>query len=143
LSVPPWHRDMLLLLAQYKNRLVLLLVFAVILSLVLGEYSDSLIVLSVLFFNGIFGFLRERNAGQAVEKLKELVHSLATVKRDGREQVIKVEEVVPGEVILLSAGDVIRADSLIVEANDLHVNECALTGESFPAEKLVGIKYFS
>lgn len=133
-----WQKDLLLLLAQYKNPLVLLLVFAVILSLVLGEYSDSFIVLSVLFFTGLFGFIQERNAGNAVEKLKELVHSKANVMRNGVAREIKIDEVVQGDIILLSAGDMIAADSLILEANDLHVNESALTGESFPAEKLAG-----
>lgn len=138
LNIPGWQKDSLLLLGQYKNPLVLLLVFAVILSLILGEYSDSFIVLFVLFFTGIFGFIQERNAGNAVQKLKELVHSKATVKRDGLLKEVKIEEVVAGDIVLLSAGNIIPADSLILEANDLHVNESALTGESFPAEKLAG-----
>src|SRR5207253_170695 len=108
------------------------------LSLVLGEYSDSIIVLAVLFFTGMFGFIQERNAGHAVEKLQELVHSKASVKRDGTEKEIKIDEVVPGDIILLNAGDIIPADSFILEANDLHVNESSLTGESFPAEKFAG-----
>jgi len=138
IAIYPWQKDLLLLFAQYRNPLVLLLVFAVILSLILGEYSDSIIVLSVLFFTGIFGFMQERNAGHAVEKLKELVHSKATVKRDGNEQEIKIDEVVVGDIIKLNAGDIIPADSLILEAKDLHVNESALTGESFPSEKFAG-----
>jgi Mg2+-importing ATPase len=135
-NIPGWQKDLLLLLSQYKNPLVLLLVFAVILSLILGEYSDSIIVLFVLFFTGMFGFIQERNAGNAVQKLKELVHSKAKVKRDGLLKEVKIDEVVAGDIVLLSAGDIIPADSLILEANDLHVNQSALTGESFPAEKL-------
>ncbi|WP_018617482.1 magnesium-translocating P-type ATPase [Segetibacter koreensis] len=137
-NIYPWQKDILLLLAQYKNPLVLLLIFAVILSLILGEYSDSFIVLSILFLTGIFGFIQERNAGHAVEKLKELVHSKSIVKRDNIEKEIKIEEVVPGDIIVLNAGDIIPADSLILNENDLHVNESALTGESFPAEKFAG-----
>jgi len=131
----PWHRDAILLLSQYKNPLVLLLVFAVILSLVLGEYSDSFIVLTILLFTGILGFIQERNAGRAVEKLRALVHSKASVRREGKEKEIPVEEVVPGDMVILHAGDIIPADALIIEANDLHVNQSVLTGESFPAEK--------
>lgn len=138
LNIPRWQKDFLLLLGQYKNPLVLLLVFAVILSLILGEYSDSIIVLFVLFFTGVFGFVQERNAGNAVQKLKELVNSKANVKRDGEVKEVKIDEVVSGDIVSLSAGDIIPADSLILEANDLHINQAALTGESFPAEKLAG-----
>ena len=138
LVVKQWHKDLFLLLSQYKNPLVLLLVFAVILSLLLGEYSDSAIVLAVLFFTGLFGFIQERNAGKAVEMLKELVHSKARVKRDDKETEVKIDEVVKGDIIILAAGDIVPADSIILSANDLHVNESALTGESFPTEKFAG-----
>lgn len=134
----PWLNDFFLLLAQFKSPLVLLLVFAVILSIVLGEYSDSLIILTVLLITGVLGFFQERNAGRAVQKLQELVHSKAMVRRGGKEFEILIDEVVQGDVILLNAGDVIPADSLLIESNDLHVNESALTGESFPAEKFAG-----
>ncbi len=134
----PWIKDLLLLLSQYKNPLILLLVFAVILSTVLGEYSESLIILIVLLLTGILGFYQERNAGKAVEQLRQLVHNKAAVKRDGVEKEIPVDEVVPGDIVLLNAGDIIPADAYILEANDLHINESVLTGESFPAEKFEG-----
>lgn len=134
----PWYNDLLLLLSQFKSPLVLLLVFAVILSIILGEYSDSFIILTVLLFTGILGFLQERNAGRAVQKLQELVHSKATVKRDKKEKEVFIDEVVKGDIVLLNAGDVVPGDALIIEANDLHVNESVLTGESFPAEKFAG-----
>ena len=135
----PWYNDLLLLLAQFKSPLVLLLVFAVILSIVLGEYSDSFIILAVLLTTGILGFIQERNAGKAVQKLQELVHSKAMVRREEREFEIFIDEVVQGDVVILNAGDIIPADALILESNDLHVNESALTGESFPSEKFAGI----
>lgn len=130
--------DLLLLVSQYKNPLVLLLVFAVILSFFLREYADSLIVLTVLLLTGILGFLQERNAGKAMQKLRALVHSKAMVRREGREFEIPIEEVVPGDLVLLNAGDIIPADAFILESRDLHVNEAALTGESFPVEKMAG-----
>lgn len=133
-----WVNDLLMLIAQFKSPLILLLVFAVILSIVLGEYSDSIIILTVLLTTGILGFVQERNAGKAVQKLRELVHSKAMVKRDGKEFEIPSDEVVAGDIVMLNAGDIIPADSLIIEANDLHVNESVLTGESFPAEKFAG-----
>lgn len=134
----PWIKDSVLLLSQYKNPLVLLLVFAVILSTVLGEYSESIIILIVLLLTGILGFFQERNAGRAVEKLRQLVHNKTLVKRDGAEKEIPVDEVVPGDIILLNAGDIISADAYILQSNDVHVNESVLTGESFPAEKFAG-----
>lgn len=136
--LPQWKRDALLLLRQYSNPLVLILVLAVVLSLVLGEYSNSSIILVVLVVTGIMGFWQERNAGRAVEKLQSLIKSRSNVKRNGGVMKVDLEEVVPGDIVLLSAGDLIPADALLLEANDLHVNEAMLTGESFPAEKMTG-----
>jgi Mg2+-importing ATPase len=134
----PWVNDVLLLLSQYKNPLILLLVFAVILSTVLGEYSESIIILIVLLLTGILGFFQERSASHAIEKLRQLVHNKASVKRNNIEKEVSVDEVVAGDIILLNAGDIIPADCYIIQSNDLHVNESVLTGESFPAEKFAG-----
>lgn len=136
--LPSWKRNALLLLRQYSNPLVLILVLAVVLSLILGEYSNSSIILLVLLFTGILGFVQERNAGKAVEKLQLLIKNKSYVKRDGQVVNVNLEEVVPGDIVFISAGDLIPADSLILESNDLHVNEAMLTGESFPAEKMEG-----
>ena len=134
----PWHDDLVLLLTQFKSPLVLLLVFAVIVSLILGEYSDSLIILTVLLTTGLLGFFQERKAGKAVRKLQELVISRAMVRRSGKEVEIPIDDVVQGDIIILNAGDIIPADAYILEANDLHINESVLTGESFPVEKFAG-----
>lgn len=133
----PWKQDAWLLISQYNNPLILLLVFAVVLSIILGEYSDSLVVLAVLLLTGILGFIQERNAGRAVEKLRALMHSKASVLRDGKESEIPVDEVVSGDIVILNAGDIIPADCFILEENDLHVNDAVLTGESYPSEKSV------
>lgn len=134
----PLVRDVLLMLSQYKSPLVLLLVFAAILSSVLGELQDSAIVIVVLLLTGILGFIQERNAGKAIEKLRGLVHNKALVRRQEQDKEIAIDEVVPGDLVLLNAGDIIPADGWILEANDLHVNEALLTGESYPAEKFSG-----
>lgn len=134
-----WLADALLLLQQFKSPLVLLLVFALVLSAVLGQYSDSLIVLAVLLITGTLGFVQERNAGKAIQALQALVHSKSTVRRDGKEEEVFIDDVVQGDIVLLHAGDMIPADAFIVEANDLHVNESMLTGESFPVEKVAAI----
>jgi Cation transport ATPase len=124
-----------LLFSQFKNPLILLLAFAALLSLILSEYSDSLIILTVLLTSGILGFFQERKANKAVQKLQALVHCTARVVRDGKEKDIPVDEVVKDDIVLLNAGDLIPADSYILNSKDLHVNESILTGESFPAEK--------
>jgi len=134
----PWIKDLILLLSQYKNPLILLLVFAVILSTFLGEYSESIIILVVLLLTGILGFIQERSAGRAIEKLRQLVHNKASVRRNNIEKDVPVDEVVAGDIVLLNAGDIIPADCYIIQSNDLHVNESVLTGESFPAEKFSG-----
>ena len=139
ISYHPWKKNFFILLGQYKSPLVLLLVFAATLSLVLGEYSDSSIVIVVLLLTGIFGFIQERTAGKAVEKLQELVRNTASVKRSGVEKEISIEEVVQGDIVSLNAGDIIPGDAFILEANDLHINQAILTGESYPVEKFTGL----
>ncbi len=134
----PWHSDFILLISQFKSPLVLLLLFAIILSVILGEYSDGGIILCVLLVTGNLGFFQERNAGNAVRKLQQFMNSRATVKRDGREVEVSIDEVVPGDILVLNAGDIVAADGVVLEENDLHVNESALTGESFPVEKNAG-----
>ena len=127
-----WPR---LLLNQFKNPLVLLLIFAMLLSMGLGEITDALIVLGVVLMSASLGFLQEYRATHTVAKLLNLIHINTGVLRDGTAMEIPAEQVVPGDVILLSAGDAIPADSVLLEAKDLFVDEAALTGESYPAEK--------
>jgi len=134
----PWVNDVILLLSQYKNPLILLLVFAVILSTVLREYSESFIILVVLLFTGILGFFQERSAGRAIDKLRQLVHNKVSVKRNNIEKEVSIDEIVTGDIVVLNAGDIIPADCYIIRSNDLHVNESVLTGESFPSEKFAG-----
>ncbi|MCD2422149.1 magnesium-translocating P-type ATPase [Niabella pedocola] len=134
----PWISDLLLLLSQYRSPLVILLVFAVMLSIVLQEYSESAIIAVVLLLTGVFGFFQERTAGKAVERLKQLTHIKACVKRNGVTRDVFFEEVVPGDILLLNAGDIVPGDAFLLESNDLHVNEAPLTGESFPVAKFAG-----
>ncbi|MBO9562674.1 MAG: magnesium-translocating P-type ATPase [Niastella sp.] len=138
----PWQRNLLLLLSQYRNPLVLLLVLAVVLSVSLGEYSNSVIILTVLVLTGVLGFVQERNAGRAMEQLQLLVKTRSTVQRSGKKEEVLIEEVAPGDIVLVNAGDIIPADAFIVSSNDLHVNESVLTGESFPSEKFAGVCAF-
>ena len=133
---PRYKRELKLLLRQFTNPLVLLLVIAVILSAVLGQSSDSFIILFILLATGLLGFWQELNAGRAIEKLRSMIEMKHTVLRDGRQMQLPIQQIVPGDILLFDAGDIIPADCRIIESNELHVNESSLTGESFPVEKL-------
>ena len=128
-----------LFLAQFKSPIILLLIFAAILSFYLGEGLQTLIILIIILISGTLGFWQERGAAHAVSKLLAMVQIRATVLRDGRAQDVPQEEVVAGDVVLLNAGDVIPGDSRVLDSKDLFVNEAALTGETFPAEKTAGM----
>jgi len=100
---------------------------------------NATIILVIIFASSLLGFWQERGATNAVDKLLAVVQTKATVLRDGNRKEIPVEGIVPGDVVLLSAGDLIPGDCLVLESKDLFVNEASLTGETFPAEKTVGI----
>jgi Mg2+-importing ATPase len=135
---PEWWQAFLLFVRQFSSPLVLLLAFAALMSSVMGNWSDSFILLTILLFTGMIGFWQEYRAGKAVEKLRNLMQVHCTVIRDGKPVKIVSNEVVPGDIIIFSAGDIVPADCLMLEATDLHVNESVLTGESFPVEKEPG-----
>ncbi len=129
----------ILFLSQFKSPLVLLLVAAVILSAILGETSDVFIILFILLATGIMSFIQEKRAGNAVEKLRSIIRTKVKLLRDGKPVEVYTEDVVPGDIITFSAGDIIPADCLLFEERDMHVNEATLTGETYPAEKAMGI----
>lgn len=134
----PFLKDLILFVSQFISPLTLLLVVAVIISAILGETSDVIIILFILLFTGILSFFQERHAGKAVEQLRSLIRTKVRVLRDGQEVNVYSEEVVPGDVLLFSAGDIIPADCLLIESTDLHANEATLTGETYPAKKDTG-----
>ncbi len=131
-------RELKLFVRQFTSPLVLLLFVAVILSGILGETSDMFIILFILLATGLLSFFQELNAGRAVEKLQQMIGSVATVIRVGQTLDIKTNEVVKGDILLFNAGDIVPADCRIVESNQLFVNESSLTGESYPVEKKPG-----
>ncbi len=128
-----------LLLAQFKSPIILILLFAAVLSFFLHDAADALIILGIILASALLGFWQERGAADAVAKLLAIVQVKATVLRDGGPKEIPVEEVVPGDLVILDAGDVIPGDCLILESKDLFVDEATLTGETYPAEKTVGV----
>lgn len=128
-----------LLMGQFKSPLVLLLIVAVILSGILGETTDAIIIFSIVLATGLLGFFQEWNAGKAAEKLQAMLQTTTTVIRDGVNLQIPSSEVVAGDLILVKAGDIIPADCRVLQANGLQLNESSLTGESVPVEKAPGI----
>jgi P-type Mg2+ transporter len=128
-----------LLLAQFKSPLILILFFATGLSFFLHEPVDAFIILAIVLVSGLLGFWQERGASNAVEKLLSIVRITAAVLRDGSAKEIPVEEIVPGDIIILDAGDIVPADCLIQESKDLFVDEAMMTGETFPVEKAVAV----
>ncbi len=128
-----------LLLQQFESPLVLILIFAAVISLVLKEWVDGSIILAIVLGSALLGFYKEYKASAAIEELKHRLALTCRVVRDGTEQTVDATTIVPGDVVLLSAGNLIPADGLLIEATDFLVNEASLTGESFPVEKQPGI----
>jgi len=128
-----------LLLSQFKSPIILILIFASGLSFFLHDPVDAGIILTIVLVSGLLGFWQERGAANAIEKLLSIVQIKAEVLRDGAMGEIPVEEIVPGDIVLLNAGDVIPGDCMIIESKDLFVDEAALTGETYPEDKMPGI----
>ncbi|MDP3898770.1 MAG: magnesium-translocating P-type ATPase [Mesorhizobium sp.] len=128
-----------LLLRQFESPLVIILVFAAAISLALQQWVDAGIILSIVLGSSLLSFSQEYRASTAVEELKKRLALTSRVIRDGVEQEVAVRTIVPGDLILLSAGNLIPADGVVIEAADFLVTEASMTGESFPVEKRPGI----
>jgi Mg2+-importing ATPase len=123
---------------QFTSPIVLILIIASFLSLFLGDRTDGVIILVIVAVSGILGFRQEYSAASTVEALLGTVVSRARVIRDGAEASVPVDRVVPGDLVLLSAGSGIPGDARLIEGRDLFVNEAAITGETYPVEKAPG-----
>lgn len=124
-----------LLLSQFKSPIILILIFAAVLSFFLDDKTDAVIILTIVAVSGLLGFWQERGAAGAVAQLLKMVETKGTAIRDGKEVKLQFEEFVPGDVTTLSAGCGIPGDCLILESKDLFANEAPLTGETYPVEK--------
>lgn len=120
---------------QFKDFMIIVLLAAALISGVLGEISDAIIILLVVVLNAALGVFQEAKAEEAINALRQMASPMARVKRNGHVVSIKSEDIVPGDIVLLEAGDVVPADIRLIEANSLKVEEAALTGESVPVEK--------
>ena len=123
---------------QITNPLIYLLVVAGVAALALGRYSDSGVVLGVVFLNVLIGFFQEWRANRAVSSLGELIPEYSCVLRDGTKQQIRSEQIVPGDIVFLQGGDRIPADLRLLHVKSMRANESMLTGESLPVDKHIG-----
>jgi len=124
--------------SQFKSPLVLILIFASIISLAAAEWVDATVVLVIVFGSTILGFAQEYVAVNAIEKLRSQLTINSRVLRGGLASTVPSIEVVPGDVVLLSAGSLVSADAVVLEARDFFVSQAVLTGETFPVEKTPG-----
>lgn len=125
-----------ILIRQFSNMLILILFVATILSFFIGDIVDAVSILIIVVFNGLLGFMQEWKAETAIKNLKKILSPQCSVIRDGKEQKIYAEKLIPGDCVLLRAGNVVPADIRLIETIDLMTDEAALTGESYPVTKI-------
>ena len=126
-----------ILLGQFSNFMILVLIAAAVVSGLLGELADSIAILVIILLNAVIGVIQEYRAERALDALKRLAVPRVTVRRDGRPVMLASEALAPGDVLLLEAGNLVPADVRLVEASALQADEAALTGESTPVAKQV------
>jgi Ca2+-transporting ATPase len=129
--ISPWE----ILLEQFKNVLILILLGATAISFFLGHGVESIVIAVIVLFAVVLGFVQEYRAERAIDALRQMAAPMATVLRDGEEIKIPAREVVPGDVVMIHTGDRIPADGRLIETINLQIEEAALTGESVPVEK--------
>ena len=120
---------------QYRSYMQIILLVAAVVSFAIGQWSTGAVLVSLTVLNAVVGLRQEGKAESAMNALKSLTKRIARVRRDGAEAQIPAEQVVIGDLVLLSAGDDVAADGRIISASSLDIDESALTGESTPASK--------
>jgi len=134
------HRTWLMRLwDNVKNPLVILLIILGVISYLTGDMRATIVILTMVILGIVLRYVQESRADHAAEQLKAMVRTTATVIRDGQRKEISLKELVPGDIVTLSAGDMIPADVRLFSAKDLFLNQAALTGESLPVEKTVAV----
>ncbi|MPY35501.1 HAD-IC family P-type ATPase [Streptomyces adustus] len=128
---PAWRR----FLGQYRSYMQIVLVVAAVVSLLIKEWTTAVLLFALTLLNAVVGLRQEGKAESAMNALKSMMKATARVRRDGTEAHIPAEELVVGDIVLISAGDQVPADGRIIEASALQIDESALTGESLPASK--------
>jgi Ca2+-transporting ATPase len=128
---PPWR----ILLMQFANTMIVVLLVAAVVMVSIGEPTDAVVIGAIVVLNALIGFFQEYRAERAMAALRTMTAPSARVIRDGAESAIAATALVPGDVVALEAGDIVAADARLVESPNLRVNEAALTGESVPVDK--------
>ena len=126
---------LLMLLDQFKDFMILVLIGAAIIAGIIGEPADTLVIIAIVIINAIIGFIQEYRAEKAMEALKKMAANAATVLREGNIERVAASELVPGDVVMLEAGSLVPADIRLMETAQLKAEEAALTGESVGVEK--------
>lgn len=134
-AVSSWR----ILLRQFQELMVIILIIAAIISLALGEIIDTVVIMAIVFINAAIGYSQEQRAEEAMAALKKMAIPTVRVRRDGEVKEISSTDLVPGDIVLLEAGNVIPADGRMIEGANLKAQEAALTGESEPVEKQIAI----
>ena len=130
------HKSLwMMFLDQFKDFMILVLIAAAVVAGVIGELTDTIAIAVIVLLNAVLGFVQEYRAEKAMAALKKLAAPSATIIRDGRAESITAERLVPGDMVILEAGNVVPADIRMMEAVQLRIDEAALTGESVPVEK--------
>lgn len=124
-----------MLLDQFKDFMILILIAAAIISGIVGEPIDTIAIIVIVIVNGIIGFIQEYRAEKAIEALKKMAQSNVNVRRNNIVYTIPISEVVPGDIVLLEAGNIVPADMRLIEVAQLKIDEAPLTGESVSVEK--------
>lgn len=128
----PWWK---LLLAQFNNLLIYILVLSAVVSIFLGKTVEPVAIMVIVVLAGITGFIQEFQAGKAIESLKKMASPSARALRDGVEREVSTSDLVPGDVVVINSGDKVPADSRLLSASQLRIDEAALTGESLAVHK--------
>ena len=127
------------LLESFFNPFSIVLIVLSVISFLTKDITAGFTILFLVFLSGIIKFIQEEKSNNASEKLKSMISTTATVLRDGRKKEIPINEIIKGDILFLSAGDIIPADLRILEAKDLFISQSSLTGESEPLEKITNL----
>ena len=134
-GIPPLR----ILLQQFKSFLIIVLIVATAISLALGEVVDAVVIIIIVVLSAVLGFTQEYRSEKALEALRNMLSPTASVLRDGKQTDVLAKEIVPGDILVLRAGDRVPADARLIESTRLQLNEASLTGESTPVDKQTAI----